>query len=452
MSPGLSVAIPSPTAASFSFTPAPTPAAHSHSSSPVSSSSVFHFRSSSIAPLARSTSPLPTSPFQVMDADDEERMRQIQQLAKRRRSSLIRTDSSTAYSVPDHTASASLHSSFAQLSLRPTQHAGGSPGEQGLSRVPLSARRLFSLEVSSEGRESSRSSRKGSLKRAHDDVEDEDDYTQHRTEDELSSSTITPQVEEEHKQQEPESSISASFQAHTAKPIAVAPHGLFDKRTLRERPRRWTTGLMMPQQARFTAEGAGSEQMRASRPITPYVNSGTQPIKPTPLSLFLQTSDEDDDINGEVTPFSFGVHSSAPYGRTTGKRASLTSSSGGSSFLPLPPQSRPPTPLAPTSKRSTLPATFRLSSLASLAESISARTDDEEDEGGAGHGRYNGSHSGADERQAAVSEKAASVFTWSTALPPMGADLRGTRATSNEGRRRSLAMAGARALVGGAQF
>ena len=444
------MSVPSPTSSShYSFTPAPTPAAHFHSSSSSpTASSVFHFRTSSIAPLARSTSPLPSSPFQVMDHEDEERMRQIQQLAKRRRSSLLRPDTTTSYSLPSPKAASALSTSFAQLSLRPTQPPVVAPVEPAVARVPSSARRLFSLEVGSEGRESSRSSRKGSLKRAHDS--DEDDYSQQRADDELGNGSSTLHVEEEQKQQEPEPHISASILAHPAQPIVAASHGLFDKRTFRERPRRWTTGLMATQHGR-AAEGTGgsSEQTRAARPITPYVNSGVQPVKPTPRSLFLQTTEEDLDDSCDITHFSFDMPTPAPY---AGKRASLTSSHGASSFLPLPPQSRPPTPLAPASKRSTLPATFRLSSLASLAESITARTEDEQEEDGTASEKYGTSHGAVDEKQVSANEKPTSVFTWSAALPPAGADLRSIRAGSQEGRRRSLAMAGARALVGGAQF
>ena len=433
MSPGLSVALPSPTAASASFTPAPTPAGHSHASS---SSSVFNFRSSTIAPMTRPISPPSISPFQVMDEEDEERMRQIQQLAKRRRSSLLRPDNTSAYSIPSPVSATSLHTSFAQLSLRPPpQQQSIAATELPAPRMPTSARRLFSLDVASEGRESSRSSKKGSLKRAHDDDEDDHYFSQHRTTDDDHSPTT--HVEEEHKQQEPE-----------PQPV-VASRGLFDKRTLRERPRRWTTGLVTAQDSASN----DSEQPRAAaaRPITPYVsNAAHQPIKPVPRSLFLQTTDEDIDDSSDNTRFSFDLHTAAP----PIKRSSLTSSSGNTSFLPLPPQSRPPTPLAAIGKRSTLPATFRLSSLASLAESISARNDDadeEDDKRGAGREEA----AVVDERQQAVaSEKAAvsSVFTWSSALPPVGGEFRLSRAGSNEGRRRSLAIAGARALVGGVQF
>ena len=468
MSPGLSVSLPSPTASSsYSFTPASTPVAQSHSFGSSASSSVFHFRSSSIAPLARPSSPLPTSPFQVLDEEDEERMRAIQQLAKRRRSSLMRADSTSQYSVPSPKAassssSSSLHASFAQLSLRsgPAQTASSPSSEQqsaaaaAMSRVPVSARRLFSLEVGSEGRESSRSSRKGSLKRAHDD--DEDDYSQQRTDEELSgNNSHTAHVEEEHKQQEADTVTIAAGRASVGQSIHAASNGWSDKRTLRERPRRWTTGVMALQQGRATEIGPiSSDQTRAARPTTPFVGSGVQPVKPVARSALFLHTDADGEDSGSTTAFSFDMPA---YGGTAGKRASLTSS-----FLPLPPQSRPPTPLAATGKRNTLPATFRLSSLASLAESISARTDDDDDDDDGderGGGHYHDSHSHGpglmDERQqqtAAVTEKSTSALTWSSALPPVGADLRSTRAGSNEGRRRSLAMAGARALVGGAQF
>ena len=450
MSPALSVSVTSPTFPSYSYTPAPTPMAQSPTSaSSRHSTAHFHFRSSSIVPQTRSTSPLPTSPFQVLDAEDEERMHAIQQLAKRRRSSLLQSDSTSAYSVPsplkEATSISPIHTSFAQLSLRAAPAAPAAPRSEvveqaalSTGRVPTSARRLFSLEVGSDGRENSRSSKKGSLKRAHDD--DEDDYSQQRTEDELSNSGqwSSPAHVEEEKQQEPEPSITAPTAASPSVQPVVASQ-LFDKKTLRERPRRWTTGVMalQPQPGRV-ATGVSGEQTRAARPITPYVHSGSRPIKPAPRSLFLQTTEEDCDGSDDNTAFAFDSATSCHSSRLAAKRASLTSSLVSDSFLPLPPQSRPPTPLAPNSKRATLPATFRLSSLASLAESLNARTDAETE----------------DDEEALLDDKQASgLCAWPAASPPQSANARSTgRAGSNEGRRRSLVMAGARALVGGAQF
>jgi hypothetical protein len=119
-----------------------------------------------------------------------------------------------------------------------------------------------------------------------------------------------------------------------------------------------------------------------------------------------------------------------------GKRASLSSCAY--SQLVVPP-SRPPTPLA-VSKRHSLPPAFRLSSLASLAETVTARDEDEDEDGG-------GSEAGGSEAGGSSS----TIFLWPARVGGGGevkAGCLSLKPAGREERRRSLATAGARMMAG----
>ena len=182
-----------------------------------------------------------------------------------------------------------------------------------------------------------------------------------------------------------------------------------------------------------------------SRPPTPFTLSLAERRLPSPIVIPDSASPSPQDESSSLylpgslsasslspspssSPSFFSSLSSLPAG---GKRLSL--SSCGYSQLMVPP-SRPPTPLA-VSKRQSLPPAFKLSSLASLAETVTARDEDDDDDDGRGGGGGGGS--------------SGSVFLWPAAA--RAGEVRAAfslKSAVREERRRSLATAGARMMAG----
>ena len=350
-------------------------------------------------------------------------MRAIQQLAKRRRSNIVSPEQSSAasYIIPSPFSSG-LHSSFAQLSLAaPRTEAPQSAQCAAVPRLPLSARRLFSDPGVAADREAgSGSSRRASLKRGLES--DEDDLSERS----LSHGSA-------HSDDHREPAHADAVQPLPAPAPSIAPK-------LRERPRRWTTpAASVPS----SLPGAPS-----SRPSTPYVASAASPLsaRPAPRPLVVSPAMAfSEDASSLFLPGSLSSSPSASSSPSSSafsppaKRASLSLRGGFGAHLMVPP-SRPPTPLA-LSKRSTMPAAFKLGTLTSLAETVTMREeaeDDNDDFGFAGDGRRGGAGAGGFTFWPSATSVGAAA-----ALDPKAGDGRA-------GRRRSLvASAGARSIWGG---
>ena len=398
-----------------------------------------------------------TAAFSPLNADEHERMRCIQQLAKRRRSSIVSPEqpSSSAYSIPS--PSSSLHSTFAQLSLQsraepprtstPPTPSTYSPPRQ--PRVPLSSRRLFTdldrervAAAAANGSESSTtlslSSRRTSLKRTLE--EDDDDFTE-----------LSHNSNDAHSDEHKAGDASCSSSNDSPDPPLPTPSPPPQPR-LRERPRRWTTPAAAPSDTAATPQ---------SRPSTPFTSSFA--ARPPPRPFVVPAFSHPDDSSSLYLPGSLSSSpsssptsaSSSPY---PGKRVSLTSLMDvHPHHLTIPP-SRPPTPLASAaSKRLSLPATFKVSTLASLAESVAMREEEEVEEGvgeegGRGGGGGRGWEIGGGE--AVGRRRSGSAFAFWPSAGSVGKEggvggLELKAVGGRTDRRRSLASAGARSIWNG---